>query len=504
MALPVRCSTPSQDGLAYRHLYSRNAEPLITGAELRELVVGYNVPPCTMRWKFETKFKRKASGNKDVILKHVLETCQKHKLEPVNISSPCDAGPGQYVDVLFANGEDLMKAWNAELTFDFYGTQPGIVGRGSKLGSDMVAFEVKTLPFNTNLTTFVQMLQQDERLRQAGDIIDVWATEKTSTRRFQGVVLVLLQVHSVAGVPSVTARTKIPGYFVIKKVPYLVKYAGRPGWCQSCRRDDEASFHSIHACPNSKCVTCGKTDHSSVNCELKRKGKQHATEEVSIEVQANAQQAFNVRESPKQKSKELDPPTQPIQGQILATQPSKDPAPQEHAAKDAVASEKNAEEVARLERLNQKRKAKLQAFKEKAKAKKAAEKAAKEHRPEPQSSSVQILTEQKLKEPASQAMPTKQVDKGQVLQTQAPQQAAKTQAPKPAGKEQAHKAQGSRSQASAGRQRPENLPKKQLQYIKAMERRLLQLCLEDADADVSKLAQSMGVIALSSDDDSDF
>lgn len=532
MAHAVRFSNPSTDGVAYRHLYSRGTEPLSTGAEVRELVTSHTVPPCTMRWRFETKFKRQKSGNKNVILKHILETCQEHQLEPISITNPSHAGPGQYVDVLFANGDDLMKAWNAQLSFDFYGTQPSIVGRGSKLGSDVIAIEIKTLPARTDLTAFVQMLQKDDRLRQAGEIIDVWAAEKASDRTFQGIIFILFQVKSVAGVPSVAAKVKIPGHYVINEVAYPLRYAGRPDWCRYCRNDGKVSFHSVHACPKSKCITCGHMGHSSVACEVKRKARQgedegaaeaQAPSQVDIPAPAPAQQPLRESISDQQVAGAPHPQQATLQvakssrdttaegsanpsETLSQTTAAQDQGSEQASVKDAAAAKLAAKKQARFEKLKQNRKEKKQLLREQAAAQKA-----QKNKPEAQKADAQGDFKGKGQDQAApgvsqtvakgkQAQAVKQPSNGPASNSQAPSSSAQ-KAQESAVR--STKASGPKSQAQARRQAPENLPKKQLQYIKAMERRLLRLCLEDANADVSELVQSMGVVALSSDDDSD-
>lgn len=227
------------------------------------------VPPGGVRWQFSTRYRPSKSSYRDVLLESILDMCKKHNLSPLEIRQPTSLCGSGFVDVIFANGEDVLKVYEEEITFDFYGSRPELVDRGMP-DRNYVALCIQTLPSDTILDDLVKKLKADARIREIGTIVDVWSLHFPDSRAFKGKVLVLLELTRQEGGVPLKARASIPGWFVFNDVAYLVRYPDRPAWCFNCRYDETGSFHSMYTCPKRPCSSCKKKGHAAINCAKRR------------------------------------------------------------------------------------------------------------------------------------------------------------------------------------------------------------------------------------------
>ncbi len=193
--------------------------------------------------------------------------CRRHKLTPLEIRHPPAVNGQHYVDVIFADGYEVNMAYDNDLTFEFYGTYPQPVSRGIP-DFRHIAMCIQFLAADCDFKDVMAALHRNPRIRQAGRVIGAWAIDRADTATFSGRLLVLLELHTHYGLVSVGARTAVPGWFVYQERSYLVRSANRLAWCAnaSCRMDEQGSFHSMHTCPHTRCITCGTQQHTSVDC----------------------------------------------------------------------------------------------------------------------------------------------------------------------------------------------------------------------------------------------
>ncbi|KAJ1030186.1 hypothetical protein NDA16_001097 [Ustilago loliicola] len=249
----------------YRLLYSRGSKPQMTGPDLHIELETTGVPPGGVRWEFSTVYRPSKACYRDVLLQKILEMCSKHNFTALDIRQPKMRGNVNFVDVIFAAEDEVLKVYDRELSFDFYGTQPKVVDRGI-CERKHVALCIQTLPSDSCPKQIVDVIKANPRIRRAGQVVDVWALHRPESRRFKGRVLVLLELHTQNGVVTLETRNAIPGWFVMNKVAYLVCFPDRPTSCFHCRYDETGSFHSHHACPAAPCSCCKKKDHAAVAC----------------------------------------------------------------------------------------------------------------------------------------------------------------------------------------------------------------------------------------------
>lgn len=249
----------------YRLVSSRGREPVMAGKDLHVEVEPTGIPPGGVRWQFSTRYRTSKSSYRDVLLQSILEMCKKHNLTPLEIRHPLPQGGRQFVDVIFANNEDVLEVYEGEFTFDFYGTEPELVDRAMP-DRRHVALCIQMLPSDAQLPEVVTALEANDRIKKAGQIVDVWSVHDPASRKFNGKLLVLLELHTQKGAVVLAARAAIPGWFVFRNTAYLVRFADRPAWCFHCRYDEQAPFHSMHSCPSAPCNCCKKSGHASVRC----------------------------------------------------------------------------------------------------------------------------------------------------------------------------------------------------------------------------------------------
>ncbi|EST06438.1 hypothetical protein PSEUBRA_004337 [Kalmanozyma brasiliensis GHG001] len=268
----------------YRLVHSRGARPVLGARDLHVEVETTGVPPGGVRYRFATRYRPSKSSYRDVLLERILEMCKAHKLTPLEIRSADRHG---YVDVIFANGDDVIKVYDKDISFDFYGTQPELFERATP-DRRHVAMCIQTLPSSTNLNDVQVALKDDVRMRKAGQIVDIWSLHCPASGQFKGKVLVLLELHTRNGEVTLDTRAAIPGWFVFNGIAYLVRFPDRPTWCFTCRYDTLAPFHSMHTCPKAPCRTCKRSGHASVECKVRRaqvakkqQGGRRATEDSS-------------------------------------------------------------------------------------------------------------------------------------------------------------------------------------------------------------------------------
>ncbi|TKY90732.1 hypothetical protein EX895_000730 [Sporisorium graminicola] len=253
----------------YRLLYSQGGKPFMKGEDLYDELETNGIPSGGVRWQFSTRFRPSKSGFRDVLLESILDMCQKHKLTPLEIRHPLTQGGRSFVDVIFAKGEDVLKVYEYEIAFDFYGSKPELVNRAIPVRKH-IALCIQTLPALTNLAAVLAAVRANVRIREAGSIVDVWALHCADSGVFKGKVLVLLELTTQNDVVHLKARASIPGWFVFDGVAYLVRFPERPFWCFQCRYDERGSFHSMHTCPHYPCSVCKKKGHAAVNCAKRR------------------------------------------------------------------------------------------------------------------------------------------------------------------------------------------------------------------------------------------
>ena len=253
------------DEFEYRLVYSRGEKPFMNGNDLHIELETTGVPPGGVRWEFSTRYRVSKSSYRDVLLQSILEMCKKHNLTPLEIRHPIPQGGRQFVDVVFANGKDVLKVYDGGFSFDFYGTTPELADRAMPERKH-VGLCIQMLPSNSSLPQVLKALQDNVRIGKAGQIVDVWSLHCPASGRFGGKVLVLLELHTQKGVVPLEARAAIPGWFVFQNVAYLVRLPNRPAWCFHCRYDEHGSFHSMHTCPYTPCSTCKRKGHTSIAC----------------------------------------------------------------------------------------------------------------------------------------------------------------------------------------------------------------------------------------------
>lgn len=250
----------------YRLVHSRGARPVLGAADLHVEVETTSVPPGGVRYRFTTRYRPSKSSYRDVLLQKILEMCKAHRLTALEVR-PADRHG--YVDVIFANGDDVIKVYDKDISFDFYGAEPELFERATP-DRRHVAMSIQTLPSSTNLHDVQEALKADVRLRKAGQIVDVWSLHCPSSGHFKGKILVLLELHVRNGEVTLDTRAAIPGWFVFNDTAYLVRFPDRPTWCFACRYDTHATFHSMHTCPKAPCRTCKKNGHTSVECKIRQ------------------------------------------------------------------------------------------------------------------------------------------------------------------------------------------------------------------------------------------
>lgn len=250
----------------YQLVYKRGARPRMEGEDLHVELETTGVPPGAVRYQFTTtRFRGSKSSYRDVLLESILRMCETHRVTPLEIRHPSPQGGQHFVDVILARESDVLKVYEDSISFDFYGTQPEIVQRGVP-DRKHVTLCIQMLPFNTNLDDVVRALMANPRIRKAGQVVDVWSVHAPDTHKFNGKLLVLLELHTQNGVASLTARSAVPGWFVFQNVACLVRFPDRPAWCLECRYDETSPFHSMHTCPLTPCITCKKRSHTAVQC----------------------------------------------------------------------------------------------------------------------------------------------------------------------------------------------------------------------------------------------
>ncbi|CBQ67913.1 conserved hypothetical protein [Sporisorium reilianum SRZ2] len=253
----------------YRLLYSQGGKPFMSGEDLYFELETTGIPPGGVRWQFSTRYRPTKSSYRDVLLENILAMCKKHKLTPLEIRHPLPQGGRGFVDVIFAKGEDVLKVYEGEITFDFYGSKPELVDRAMPVRKH-VALCIQTLPSSSNLGEVLAAVKADARIQETGNVVDVWSLHCPDSDLFKGKVLVLLELATQNGVVPLKARASIPGWFVFNEVAYLVRFPDRPQWCFHCRYDQDGSFHSIHTCPHNSCSSCKKKGHTAVDCATRR------------------------------------------------------------------------------------------------------------------------------------------------------------------------------------------------------------------------------------------
>lgn len=271
------------DEFEYRLLWSRGPKPQMSGSDLHIELETTGVPPGGVRWEFSTLYRPSKACYRDVLLQKILEMCTIHKLTAIDIRQPKMRGNINFIDVIFATEADVLKVYEEELSFDFYGTQPKAVDRGI-CDPKYVAVCIQTLPSDSCPKQLLAEIQSDQRIRKAGKVMDIWALHCPKSRRFKGKVLMLLELHTQNGVVSLETRAAVPGWIVVNKVAYLVRFPDRPTWCFHCRYDETAPFHSQHACPAGPCSCCRQKGHASVACpkrqaQIAKKKKKKADED---------------------------------------------------------------------------------------------------------------------------------------------------------------------------------------------------------------------------------
>ncbi|GAK62159.1 uncharacterized protein PAN0_001c0356 [Moesziomyces antarcticus] len=254
----------------YRLLYKRGTAPVMKGADLRLELETTGVPPGGVRWELETRYRPSKVAYRDVMMQSILAMCKHHNLTPLEIRTPFSQCSGSYIDVIFAKGEDVIKAYEDEITFDFYGTQPKVFDRGIP-DSKHVAMCIQMLPADTNLQEVLEKVKSHPRIRQAGKVVDVWSMHHPHSTTFAGRVLVLLELHTEGDSVPLSARAAVPGWFEYRGRVYLVRFAGRPAWCFQCRYNEVGNFHSASTCPRMSCIACKQTGHTSVDCAKRQK-----------------------------------------------------------------------------------------------------------------------------------------------------------------------------------------------------------------------------------------
>ncbi|SPO21094.1 uncharacterized protein UTRI_00571 [Ustilago trichophora] len=271
----------------YRLVSSHGAEPVMAGQDLHVEVETTGIPPGGVRWQFSTRYRVSKSSYRDVLLQNILNMCKKHRLTPLEIRHPIPQGGTQFVDVIFGNDDDVIKAYDGDIAFEFYGTELELVDRAMP-NRKHVALCIQMLPSDSDMQEVLRALQENGRIRRAGKIMDVWSIHCRNSGRFNGKVLVLLELHTQKGAVTLEARTSIPGWFVFRNIAYLVRFADRPAWCFNCRYDEQMPFHSMHNCPVSPCSCCKKKDHTSVRCptrqaQVARKPRNNQNQTLSSE-----------------------------------------------------------------------------------------------------------------------------------------------------------------------------------------------------------------------------
>lgn len=258
-------TTETTNEFEYRLLYSRGSKPHLSGPDLNIELESTGVPPGGIRWEFSTLYRPSKACYRDILLQKMLEMCTKHKLTALDIRQPKMRGNVNFVDVIFATEQDVLKVYEEGLTFDFYGTKPEVTDRGTG-DRKHVPLCIQTLPSDSCSQQIVEQIKANKRIRKAGQVVDIWALHCPESRRFKGKVLVLLELHTHDYVITLETRNAVPGWFVMNDVAYLVRFPDRPTWCFNCRYDETAPFHSIHACPKAPCSCCKQKGHAAVAC----------------------------------------------------------------------------------------------------------------------------------------------------------------------------------------------------------------------------------------------
>ncbi|SNX81823.1 uncharacterized protein MEPE_00528 [Melanopsichium pennsylvanicum] len=254
----------------YRLAYSSGAKPILEGRHLHIELDSTGVPPGGVHWQFSTRFRPSRSSYSDVLIETIIKMCKKHNLTPLDVRLSLQSGcGGRFVDVIFAKGADVLKVYENEISFDFYGTQPKVVDRGTPNPKHM-ALCIQLLPRKVNFNAVVDALRTDPRMLEAGRISDVWSLHRPESGVFTGKILALLELRTLNAAVAYEARAAVPGWFVFRGTAYLVRFCDRPMWCFDCRYNDKIAFHSLHTCPFIRCQTCRARDHASVNCPTRQ------------------------------------------------------------------------------------------------------------------------------------------------------------------------------------------------------------------------------------------
>lgn len=253
----------------YHLLYSREEEPSIRGENLHLELETTGIPDGGVRWQFITRYRPSKPSYRNVLLQAILEMCKKHELTPLEIRHPHCQGGRSFVDVVFANKDDVIKVCNREITFEYYGTHPQLVNSAMP-DRNHVALCIQILPRDVDLPAVERAILKHPQIRKVGHVLDIWSVHCPKSNQFEGSVLVLLELFTQQGVVPLETRASIPSWFVFNGVAYIVLFPNRPAWCFHCRYDESGVFHSRYTCPAIPCETCKKKGHTSVECAKRR------------------------------------------------------------------------------------------------------------------------------------------------------------------------------------------------------------------------------------------
>ncbi len=101
--------------------------------------------PAPYDGEFPTRFRISKPSYRNVLLESILEMCNENGVTPLEIRHPRALNGCEFVDVVFAKGDDVIKIYDNEVSFDFYGTRPELVDRANAI-QEHVALCIKPFP----------------------------------------------------------------------------------------------------------------------------------------------------------------------------------------------------------------------------------------------------------------------------------------------------------------------------------------------------------------------